>query len=539
MNCDEGRAKIWADIDQPWDVLVIGGGIVGAGVFRQAASLGLRTLLVDAHDFASGTSSRSSKMVHGGFRYLKNAQIKLTMDSVRERKRLLAEGQGLISQLPFTLVNYRGDKTPGWVFGLGLAAYDALALRWHHNQFTAGEIQEICPQVNEKRLLGGYQFYDAQTDDARLVLRVLQEGQNKGGVALNYAAVKGLLRQKNGRVVGVALQDVENNLTYEVKAGVVINATGAWADELRQHVDRPARLRRLRGSHLIFPHSVLPVNDVISFLHPQDHRPVFAFGWEGATLVGTTDLDHPEDMQTDPTITAAESEYLLQAVDHIFGCLNLTMKDVRSTMSGIRAVLNTGKADPSREARDEVLWNEEGLITITGGKLTMYRQMACETLKFARAYLPGNTHCNGDARALDVLTEDHVAELAAYKDLDPMLKLRLQGRYSHQTAQLLVLAGPGELELIPETYTTWAEIRWAAHAEQILHLDDLLLRRTRLGNLLEHGAREQLGRIRAIAQPELGWSDQRWQAEEQAYLTLWQASYSLPLTVQNAEPQIA
>ncbi len=528
MNCDEVRANIWAEINQPWDVLVIGGGIVGAGVFRQSASLGLRTLLVDAHDFTSGTSSRSSKMVHGGFRYLKNAQIKLTMDSVRERKRLLKEGQGLISPLPFNLVNYRGDKTPGWVFGLGLIAYDALALRWHHNHFSAREIRELCPQVNEQRLLGGYQFYDAQTDDARLVLRVIQEGRAMSGVALNYAAVKGLLRQKNGRVAGVALEDAVSNRTYEVKAGVVINATGAWADELRRHVDRPARLRRLRGSHLLFPHHLLPVNDVISFLHPHDQRPVFAFAWEGATLVGTTDVDYQQAMETNPAISYEETNYLMEGVEHIFGSLGLTLENVRSTMAGIRAVLDTGKSDPSRESRDEVLWNEDGLITITGGKLTMYRQMACETLRFAQKYLPGEIRCNGHAPALNPIPSAVQTAFAQSNELDVSLSQRLMGRYSHSAGRLLAMAQPGELATIPETETIWAELRWAAHAEQVQHLDDLLLRRTRLGSLLAEGGSGQMATIRAIAQPELGWDDQRWQVEEFNYKELWQQAYSLP-----------
>lgn len=527
MIADMVRAELWSQIDHHWDVVVIGGGIVGAGVFREAARLGLRVLLLDANDYASGTSSRSSKMVHGGFRYLKNAQIKLTMDSVRERKRLLQAGDGLITPLPFTLVNYAGDRTPGWVFGLGLAAYDALALRWHHNRFSSAQLSALCPQLEQKRLRGGYQFYDAQTDDARLVLRVIQEGQAMGGFALNYARVRGLLRRQNRMVCGVAVEDCESGRTQELQSGLVINASGAWADDLRQHVGRPPRMRRLRGSHLVFPHALLPVDHVISFMHPADQRPVFAFGWEGATLVGTTDVDYQQPMQTDPSISNEEVGYLMEAVEHVFGCLGLGVSDVRSTMAGIRAVLNTGKADPSRESRDEVLWDEDGLITITGGKLTMYRQMACETLKFARKYLPANIRCDAHAGALNPIPEE-VQHAFQQSPMNANLKLRLMGRYSHTAALLLARARPNELTLIPETETTWAELRWAAHAEQVLHLDDLLLRRTRLGNLLQAGASQQMTAIRAITQTELGWDDQRWQAEESRYSDLWQKAYSLP-----------
>jgi len=542
MAIEKWRDSLWSDITSQanpssspyWDVIVIGGGIVGAGVFREATRAGLKTLLVEAHDFSSGTSSRSSKMVHGGFRYLKNGQIKLTLDSVHERKRLLKEGIGLINPLPFTLVSYYGDHIPSWVFGLGLVAYDALALRWNHTHFSCPDLQDLCPQINQKSLLGGYQYYDAQTDDARLVYRVLQEAQSAGGIALNYARVEGLLRNQQGKVLGIQLLDLPTGKTAEVQARVVINASGAWADQLRKHVNRPERLRLLRGSHLIFPHDKLPIQDVISFLHPRDQRPVFAFSWEGATLVGTTDVDHNATMNTNPSISPTETQYLMEAVDHIFGCLGLTLSDVRSSMAGIRSVLDTGKEDPSREARDEILWDEDGLITITGGKLTMFRKMACQSLKLAQKYLPQQYKCKDDARALDRVSEDDMDNISQAQELDPLIKLRLLGRYSSKTRELLSLAQADEMTRIPNSLTLWSELRWAAHAEQIVHLDDLLLRRTRLGNLLPNGALDEIARIRSICQPELGWDDQRWQTEETSYSCLWQQAYSIPALLQNS-----
>jgi glycerol-3-phosphate dehydrogenase len=532
MSTQNWRDAIWSQISAQtgqspfpaWDVIVIGGGIVGAGVFREAVRAGLKTLLVDAHDFASGTSSRSSKMVHGGFRYLKNAQIKLTVDSVHERKRLLKEGLGLINPLPFNLISYRGDSIPGWVFGMGLAAYDVLALRWDHTHFSGPEVQAFCPQINPKNLEGGYRYYDAQTDDARLVYRVIQEAQSAGGTALNYARVQGLLRSRQNKVLGVQLQDLAGSRNAEVRARVVINASGAWADQLRAHVGQPPRLRLLRGSHLIFPHEKLPIQDVVSFLHPADHRPVFAFSWEGSTLVGTTDIDHLEPPDSDPCISAEEVDYLMAAVNHIFSGLKLSAADATSSMAGIRSVLDTGKADPSKEARDEILWDEDGLITITGGKLTMFRQMACQTLSLAKKYLPAAFECRGDARALDPISDEEFPAV----DLDPAIKQRLLGRYSAKAAHLVALSRTGELTQIPQTQSLWGELRWAARSEQIVHLDDLLLRRTRLGNLLPQGGWEAFERIRKICQPELGWDDCRWEQEQAAYFNLWQRAYSLP-----------
>ena len=292
MQKSNERDVIWDQISRPWDVLIVGGGIVGAGLLREAARIGLRALLVEAHDFSSGTSSRSSKMVHGGLRYLSTGQVKLTMQSVHERQRLLHEGRGLIDPLEFMLVSYRGDHPPAWIYAVGLMVYDTLAMKWQHERKSVDEVERLCPQVEVKQLVGGFRFYDAQTDDARMVLRVLQEAVRAGGTALNYARVESLLRRRDGRVCGVQVHDAAGDRSAEVQASVVINATGAWADNLRSHVGKGPRLRHLRGSHLIFPREKLPVNKVISFLHPADRRPVFAFPWEGVTLVGTTDVDH-------------------------------------------------------------------------------------------------------------------------------------------------------------------------------------------------------------------------------------------------------
>ncbi len=522
------RTSKWADQDQPWDIIVIGGGIVGAGVFREAVEAGLRTLLLEGHDFSSGTSSRSSKMVHGGLRYLKNAQVKLTLDSSRERQRLIHEGEGLIDPLQFNLVNYQGDHTPGWVFGLGLIAYDLLVFRWKHSRLSKQRLKEICPQLNEKQLLGGYGFYDAQTDDARLVLRVIQEGQASGGSALNYTRVEGLLRNNSGTVCGVQVRDVLSGEEKEIRAGLVINACGAWADELRGNIGRPPRLRLLRGSHLIFPRDRVPLEDAISFLHPDDHRPVFAFSWEGATLVGTTDVDHDHPMSTDPWISPQETDYLLTAVNHIFDCLKLSEDDILSTFAGVRSVLNTGKADPSKESRDEILWDEDGLITITGGKLTMFSHMAQKTLRFARKYLPENIQIDKDKRALDRMNVEKMKAVIDSPALSPQQKLRLIGRYGHNASTIMLTARENELERLNLTPTLWAELKWAAGHEQVVHLDDLLLRRTRIGSLLPHGAIPIFQQIQELCQPQLGWDDERWQDEVLAYEQLYRQSYSLP-----------
>lgn len=532
MGNQDQREQLWQSAGGPWDMLIIGGGIVGAGLLREAARVGLRALLVEGSDFSSGTSSRSSKMVHGGLRYLSSGQIKLTMDSVRERQRLLQEGRGLIDPLEFLLVSYKGDRPPAWIFGVGLMIYDTLAMKWQHERESPGEVELLCPQVEQEKLVGGFRFFDAQTDDARMVLRVLQEGVRAGGTALNYAQVEGLLRGKNGRVCGVQIRDRVSGRTCEARAAVVVSATGAWADDLRQLTGRQPRLRQLRGSHLVFPHEKFPVNKVISFLHPHDRRPVFAFPWEGVTLVGTTDVDHQQPMETDPRISAGEADYLMEAVEDTFGCLGLSLADVRSTLAGIRSVLNTGKANPSKESRDEVLWDEDGLITITGGKLTMFRHMAQTTLKFARRYLPAHSRPDRKARALDALDGSGFAAQARERSLPPALQLRLLGRYGHSAPEMLKMADAQALQAVGGTPTLWAEVAWAARAEQVVHLEDLLLRRTRLGLLLPEGGLREMESIRNVSQAALGWDDTQWQAEVAAYQALWLRSYSPPGAVQ-------
>ncbi len=521
------RDQVWSALGQPWDVIVIGGGITGAGILREATRLGLRALLVEQRDFAYGTSSRSSKLVHGGLRYLEEGKWRLTRASVRERKHLLEEGPGLIDPLGFLLATYKGDRPGRWTYRAGLSIYDLMALQWSHRSYSAEDFQMLAPHIARDGLQGGFRYGDAQTDDARLVLRVIQEAVAAGGTALNYARVEQVLtgRDKGGRttVRGVSVRDVERDREANVFARVVVNATGVWADQLRRQVNGPRRIRPLRGSHLIFPAWRVPVAQAIGFLHPMDRRPIFMFPWEGVTLVGTTDLDHDRPLDDEPSIAGDEVAYLMAAVDAEFPSLNLTLEDVTATFAGVRPVIGSGKADPSKESRDHVLWQERGLLTVTGGKLTTFRLIALDALKLISREWPGMQR---PSRRMPVLDRVDVA-LPGGEALSEAMRRRLLGRYGVD-ALALVAAGPGELELIPNTLDLWAELRWAARAEGVVHLDDLLLRRVRLGLLLPQGGQSLLPRIRTMCQPELGWDDAKWETEERAYRALWRRCYSLP-----------
>jgi glycerol-3-phosphate dehydrogenase len=528
------RDTVWSELDREWDLIVIGGGIAGAGILREAARLGLRALLVEAQDFASGTSSRSSKLVHGGLRYLRNAQVQTTLASVHERERLLREGKGLVTPLGFLYVTFAGDKLPLWVFGLGMAAYDLLGLRWGHKRYGPDDLHQLTPLLATAGLKGGYRYFDAQTDDARLVLRVIREAVADGGTALNYARAEGLLQRADGQVTGVSLRDMApgtNGRTAEVKAGVVINATGPRADVLRQEVGGRPRLRCLRGSHLIFPADRLPVTRAITFPHPADQRPVMAIPWEGVTLFGTTDVDHVDTGRLEPNITLDEVDYLMAAVTRAFPALELDQADVQGTFAGVRAVVDTGRTDPSKESREHVLWYENGLLTVSGGKLTTFRIMAHDALRLVRRRIAGNRVPAGRQAARRERVLDELEELFYQPaGLLPAQRLRLHGRYGADTHELLSEAREGELAAIGDSLALWTELRWAARTEGVVHLDDLLLRRVRLGLLLPQGGIPWLDQIRPLVQPELGWDDQRWQAEVETYRRRWREAYHLPGT---------
>jgi len=521
-----------------WDVIVVGGGITGAGILLEATRCGLKSLLVEQRDFAWGTSSRSSKLVHGGLRYLKEGQIALTLESVRERQQLMREAPGLVQSQSFAFADYTGKKPGRWMFQLGLHLYDLMAgQRGIRHYLKAHDFLMRTPHIGLDGLQGGMHYMDAKTDDARLVLRVLQEARTLGATTVNYMPALKLLRDSqategssSAAVSGVLLQDAMTGNQYSVHARLVINATGAWADALRQQQGSATRIRPLRGSHLVLPAWRLPVAQAVSLMHPIDGRPVFAFPWEGVTLVGTTDIDHHGGLQIEPRITQAEALYLMAALQYQFPQRRLSLEDVIASFAGVRPVIDTGKSDPSREARDHAVWMEQGLLTVTGGKLTTFRRIAQDAVQHALPLFPHGRPARRDAPVFAP-----AAELPRTTLLNSQVRQRLQGHYGQRALEVVGLAQRGELATIPGTQTLWVELRWAARHEAVLHLEDLLLRRTRLGILLRRGGADHMQRIRMICQDELKWSNARWQEEEAHYCALWQSHYSPPEVKSSAE----
>ncbi len=505
--------------NEPWDLLVIGGGISGVGVLREAARRGWKCALIEQRDFAWGTSSRSSKMVHGGLRYLKEGQVSLTRHAVQERERLMREAPELIEPLSFLFADCQGRKPGRWLFQLGLWVYDLMAGRRTHRYVDADTARMLAPGLAPPGLRGAMTYEDAVTDDARLVQRVMAEAELDGALAINYVGAEALL-QGHGRVQGVRARDVETGESFDVKARAVVNATGAWADQLRSGVGGKPMLRPLRGSHLVLPAWRLPVAQAVSVFHPDDGRPVYFYPWEGVTLIGTTDLDHKGDLNLEACITPDEVLYLLAAANDQFPGARVTRADVTACYAGVRPVVADDSGSASKASRDHLALQESGLVTLTGGKLTTFRLMAQNALALA-APLAGKNFQPDNAPVFRANSSILTGASAQFNH-------RMRARYGVRTAEFAATAQADEQDCIPGTRCLWIELRLAVEHEQVQHLDDLLLRRTRLGLLLPHGAMQHMDRIRTLCQPLLGWDGVQWQTEVARYRGLIQRYYSLP-----------
>jgi glycerol-3-phosphate dehydrogenase len=529
---------------EPWDMLIIGGGITGAGIAREAARRSLAVLLIEQKDFAWGTSSRSSKMVHGGLRYIASGDFKTTLHSVRERERMLNEASGLVNEMHYVMPHYKGKFPPPWIFNNLLRVYDKLAGKHYFKYFKKDAFLSLNPHIKQDKFLGASQFSDAVTDDSRLVMRVLDEAIHDGAHAINYLKAESLITTEQGLVVGATLKDTSpqhSTHTYDVQAKVVVSATGAWADTLRMQASKHTeqtfhkQIRPSRGSHLVVSQERLPLNQAYTFLHPVDKRAIFVFPWENRTVLGTTDLDHPPLDDTEVGITNAEVDYLLTATNDLFDNVDISRKDIISSWAGVRPLISDGsdgkRVSPSKEKRDHSVWLDNNLVTVSGGKLTTFRLIALDVLKVCQKVLELDESATQDKVLYSSqVFSNQTPSNPKFTALPLPLQQRLKGFYGLQLDTLLELAHDDELAYVTDSNTIWAEVRFAAHYEQVIHLDDLLLRRTRLGLILNDGAMipSVRDKLKQICQQELGWDEKKWQQEVRRYKDLWQRYYYLP-----------
>lgn len=478
-----------------WDVVVIGGGITGAGIFLEAAKRGLKVLLVEQQDFSWGTSSRSSKMVHGGLRYIAQGDIRLTQHSLQERERLLIELPDLVVRMPY-IFPIRKHRFPNrWAMHVVLYAYDWLAGIRDHHWLNLNKTRQRYPYLNKTQLKGAMSYTDALTDDSRLVMRVLQEGCLEGGVAHNYCkvtAIKSNLPDSSG--VTVDLLDQTTNLPVSLNTRHIFNATGLWADRLSGSTPK---VRPQRGSHIFVPKARLPITDCFTVLHPEDKRPVFVYPWKGETCIGTTDLDHRFDIDEEAFCSTQEVAYLLNVVNHEFNGVNLEPSDIISTMAGVRPIIaSQDSRNPSKERRDHLVWQANGVVSVSGGKLTTFRQIALDALKFAGI----------------------IDEKAHHQTLHN----KKQRCFTHQVAAPAKLDHP--LAAVAQGNELQEQIQWILNHEMVVHLDDLMLRRLRAGNML---ANEQsvLDIAKPLCMARLGWDESVWQQELIRYQGIRQQFY--------------
>src|SRR5689334_25228685 len=474
-----------------FDVLVVGGGITGAGVALDAASRGYSVALIERADFAVGTSSRSSKLVHGGLRYLQNFDLGLVREALLERQINVRLAPHLVRPLPLVVPAFEGQRLDR-IVGIGLNAYDVMAVDrlrrsplrrrlaredadWspaRHRTIEGEEVVELFPALASRSPTSGYLFYDCQTDDVRLVLTVLSEAERFGAVAANRIEAVELLPGS----VGVRARDLESGNELEIRAANVVNATGVWADRLRpselhDEAEVPV-IRPSRGTHIIVSSSALPMK-AGAIVPAGGGRSIFVLPWLGQTLVGTTDNDYEGELDH---IRPAEEDvtYLLEAVDRFFGA-SLTPRDVVGAYAGVRPLISSGdprkSVDISRKA--ELYETSSGLITITGGKLTTWRRMA----KLAVDRIVERDGAEAPCRTHEI----PLGLAISPDDLDApdFARAQLAARYGHVAHDVLA-AGPAE-PIVDGRPDLLAEAVHAARREQARTVGDALLRRTRLG----------------------------------------------------------
>lgn len=480
-----------------WDLVVVGGGITGAGILLEASRLGKKTLLLEQQDFAWGTSSRSSKMVHGGLRYLAQGDVGLTKHSLHERERLLVELPHMVVRYPYIFPIRQGSFPGRIAMTAVLILYDKLAGVSDHRWISRDKLLQQYPILNAEGLKGAMRYTDALVDDARLVLRVLHEAALEGGTANNYSQVSAVNPTSEG--FNLTVQDTITGDSVKFNAKQVVNATGAWADILSA---TNAKVRPQRGSHIFIPAAKMPIHDCLTVMHPDDNRPVFIYPWKGQTCIGTTDLDHRESVNVEPFCTSQEVDYLLKVANKQLPKVALTRVDIISTMAGVRPIIGSGMGtDPSKERRDHLVWTgSNGVVTVSGGKLTTFRLIA-----------------------LDVL---HVLCIINDKQLKDGQNNRQLRCFNHRVEDPCDLSSP--LVPVPNGDKLRTQVAWILQNEMVQHLDDLMLRRIRAGNMMPNGGAEILDVIQPLCTQYLAWDESRWQLELVRYQQIIASSYAVP-----------
>jgi glycerol-3-phosphate dehydrogenase len=503
------------------DLLVIGGGITGAGVLRDATMRGLRAALVDGADFGAGTSSRSSRLIHGGLRYLEHGHLGLVFEALRERTVLLRIAPHLVRPLAFVVPSHRTDRVPRWQLAAGLALYAVLAMGGNvarPRMFGKTALLAREPNLRVRDLTGGGLFHDAQCDDARLVLATIRSATGRGALAANYVRASSLLKE-DGLVVGADLADLVTGERATVRARAVVNATGPWADAVRRMEDPAAvpLLRPTAGTHVVVRRQRLGHTHGILFTSRVDGRVMFVLPWGDHSYIGTTDTDYdgpPEGVRA----SRADVLYLLRSVNALFPHAHLEPDDVLATWAGVRTLLagTPGAAASAVSREHRVIAGPGGMVTVAGGKLTTHRRMAAEVVDAVMARL-------GERRDRPPTDREPLpgGETGAW---DPFLQAALEmgltsptaeglvRRYGTETAAVLNLARDDRSLLGPVHgghTAIGAEVVHHVRREFAVRVEDVLVRRLHLDTETPDQGREAVPRVAELMGRELGWDAAR------------------------------
>ncbi len=516
-------------------VLVIGGGITGAGVALDAASRGYQVGLVEQADFASGTSSRSTKLVHGGIRYLPQGHVALVREGLRERTLLLKLAPHLVHPQPFVIPLYAGAKRPLGVripaiarpfapLGIraGLVAYDAFAhspaLR--HHAWSREQLEQEVPDLRTDGLRAALVYYDARTDDVRLTHGVLATARAHGAMTVNYAAVTGLVRSGD-RAIGAHVEDRVTGRAFDVPARFVVNATGIWGERVAD-LDRtpPFRVRHSKGSHLVLRGGAVDVSTAIVIPETDDGRLAFIVPWAGRPLLGTTD-DHYEGDLSNPAVTPEEVAYLLEHANRYLR-RPLRHTDVTAAFAGIRSLVAAASRPTSALARDHIVAaSPGGMISVVGGKLTSYRRMAEDAVNAIAAQEGTRRPCR--TTTLSLAGAEGLSEVRAEvgrSHLAPDQKTRLLEWYGNAARDLLGLMQAEPVladRLAPGASATAAEVVYACRVEEAVTLADCMFLRTRLAVIDGDAARAAVDTVAALMARELQWDAAETRRQRAAY----------------------
>jgi glycerol-3-phosphate dehydrogenase len=519
---------------------VVGGGITGAAVARDAASRGLSVLVVERHDFASGTSSRSSKLIHGGLRYIGEGQIRVTRESCRERDLLVRQNPNLVRTLPFLFPSWEDSKLPLWQVRAALTVYAGLAGFRKSARFrmTGPEgVGEFCPDLKREGLRGAGIYHDAQVDDARLVLEVLKGARRLGARAANHAEVVAFERDSAGKLCAAHVSDRLSDRAFVVRAGAVVNAAGPGIERvcgLDGGVQSPS-LRPAKGVHLVIPRWRIPSQGAVTF-DSGDGRHLFLLPWDDVALLGTTDTW--SDQIDEPVVTIDEVHYLLAAANAAFPDVTLTTNDLQAVFAGVRPLVAPARDEgpSSKVSRESHVWDDpSGLVSAAGGKLTTHRAMAEGIVDRALRHLPAERRRRAGPsrtaelplRADDFDRAELKARLAERFGVDEQRATSLVRSWGAAAETLFEEAPPALHEPIGRTRYTLAEIPWSVRHECVAGLCDLLEHRLRLAIFAEGQGLAELETIAQVAGEALGWDAERRRAECAAYREAVRTRYQI------------